>query len=34
MFDLRGMNPQGKFVIDFNKGPMFQKGGKIKNPQQ
>lgn len=31
IFDLQGMNPQGKFVIDFNKGPMFQKGGKIKN---
>lgn len=34
IFNFEGLSPQGKFMIDFNKGPMYKNGGKIKNPQQ
>lgn len=29
IFNFEGLSPQGKFMIDFNKGPMFKHGGKI-----
>jgi hypothetical protein len=28
------ITPNGRFTVDFSKGPMFKYGGKIKNPQQ
>lgn len=33
-FDVMSITPNGRFTVDFNKGPMFKYGGKIKNPQQ
>jgi hypothetical protein len=28
-FTLDGLDPNGKFIIDFSKGPMFKFGGKL-----
>lgn len=33
-FDVMTITPNGRFTVDFSKGPMFKYGGKIKNPQQ
>lgn len=33
-FDVMSITPNGRFTVDFSKGPMFKYGGKIKNPQQ